>query len=469
MEKHEKAVISGIIAVAIIAVVVITLYEPAPTEEAMAGEATTTITEEWDRDTDTSNVFVMGNDNILYRIDTVVRGVTDCVDSDGGADSSVVGEITQATHVNPPSPEFADLAAYIKSNDQYPDTDVCHGQKKAFLVEWACGNDLPLEYWQAPGDDPVYKDSLLMLVAQVGPTLKQKLPKMGTCSNGVVEWHKGFVRIYSYPSSARITNYQNMEYLGRSPLFGLVVDKGLFQVRASIQSQSIIGYEELIVQPSSLENSGLMPIPGYAFNRVDIILGSACDNDAQCDASAEETCQNGVCRCSDECEGGVRECLSDTTYRRCQYVDDDPCYEWRDMTCLSGQVCVDGDCVAPTMPPGCEECTIPGIEETFSPGDLACVPGLDVAVCVRRAGDLCNQWYNVDYCDEPTPTCENGACVCMNDCWWENQKECDGDVLKTCITDEDPDPCMEWGNEITCVNGCSNGEQENRYDAACIE
>ncbi|MFC1752331.1 hypothetical protein ACFL96_02935 [Thermoproteota archaeon] len=39
MKKNEKIVISGIIAIAIIAVAVIMMYEPAPTEDAMAGEA----------------------------------------------------------------------------------------------------------------------------------------------------------------------------------------------------------------------------------------------------------------------------------------------------------------------------------------------------------------------------------------------------------------------------------------------
>ena len=171
----------------------------------------------------------------------------------------------------------------------------------------------------------------------------------------------------------------------------------------------------------------------------------------KCDSTL--VCQNGDCvqppeTCTDACVEGS-ECLNESDYHICQ-TDDSGCKIWSEpLTCDSGLVCQNGDCVPAGTP-----CT-----DTCSEGSK-CADNHSYQTCEDTNQDGCKEWSSA----KPCPTnysCENGSCVenqpvCTSQCSAKNAKRCNGKNIETC-DDYNKDGCLEWGNPQSCQYACSKG------------
>ena len=178
--------------------------------------------------------------------------------------------------------------------------------------------------------------------------------------------------------------------------------------------------------------------------------------DTYCDFT-KKTCENATCvclrtTCNDERTVNPETCAcecppdkplwtgSECKKEGCETVDD--CLHWyksQDAGCFQ---CVNGSCsVKPTY---CEN----------SKWVRECVDDGSQQPITRMIG-----------CEE-NQKCENGECVCDNkDLCTPGEKECDGDVLRTCV--EEANGCPRWMEQDCAETGFVNEKPGKCEDGRC--
>jgi hypothetical protein len=162
-----------------------------------------------------------------------------------------------------------------------------------------------------------------------------------------------------------------------------------------------------------------------------------------------ETCSNGVCSttCQDECdtEGDVQCTASEDGYQVCSTDHDiDACFEWGPViTCNQGEICQNGQCVAP-----CDCDFYPGICEPDAPNSTTPCP------CDPDCGTPCGA---DGHCDTWCPSGDDPDCSCV--CDYNEYCEADApDSDVTCSCDPDCEPheyaCSDDGH---CDTFCPAG------------
>lgn len=176
----------------------------------------------------------------------------------------------------------------------------------------------------------------------------------------------------------------------------------------------------------------------YACSEGDVYWYNSCnvkeDKKEEC---GSKSCSNGQCVdvCIDECvPQGETQCNGNTK-QTCGNYDSDSCLEWgNNVNCQYG--CSNGQC---------NTCT-PHSYSQCSEGDV--------------------YWYNSCNVREDKKQecgsngCSNGQCIpepCVDECSTSGAKQCSGSNLQTC-GNYDSDSCLEWGNNVNCPSGCSNGQ-----------
>lgn len=102
------------------------------------------------------------------------------------------------------------------------------------------------------------------------------------------------------------------------------------------------------------------------------------------------SCQEGKCRCTDDCSShGAVKCEGDG-YRTCTDIDADGCLEWASIVSCNGMICNNGSCAcADACSDNAKECS-----------------GTGVRTCTKDANG-CRIWSQVTPCENG---CENGSC-----------------------------------------------------------
>ncbi len=196
------------------------------------------------------------------------------------------------------------------------------------------------------------------------------------------------------------------------------------------------------------------------------------------DCAEGEFCNYGYCsgNCIDICdEAGVPQCEKDSTgmwhVAMCKDTDEDGCLDLYDaVPCGPAASCEDATCGTP--------CT-----DTCELGTVECDGDSLVAACWDFDQNGCNEMSEVATCDPATAPCEDGECggqpdPCEDDCLPGATMfdVLDGvATLFECVTDQDADVCLEWGNSSECpspglCNTMKNGcEEEVLVDDVVVE
>ena len=175
-----------------------------------------------------------------------------------------------------------------------------------------------------------------------------------------------------------------------------------------------------------------------------------------------QICADGQCvaPCADApCTvAGARSCLDPGTIVTCVDVDDDGCLEWgQAAACGEALVCSNGQCSATCS----DECTVVGSRRCEGPGWVE---------CGQWDGDPCLEWGSITTCDTGS-SCASGYCVagCQDECGQSGQTSCAGNAVRTC-GDTDPDACLEWGTPVPCTDGkvCVTGTCQAAAQAPAV-
>jgi hypothetical protein len=188
---------------------------------------------------------------------------------------------------------------------------------------------------------------------------------------------------------------------------------------------------------------------------LDWYMAQSCDPD--------EFCQYGYCsfNCIDLCEPaelGTTSCQKNSVGKwavaTCDDWDADGCLEWgNEQWCGPGASCVNSQCNG-----GCQD-LCPALGATQCAGDL------EVEGCFDTNGDGCLEWSVAGQCNADLGICKDGDCplyepTCTNECepgTTQCKLDDQGEAYEFwCVTDQDADPCREWGSPTKCAGGCSD-------------
>ncbi len=179
---------------------------------------------------------------------------------------------------------------------------------------------------------------------------------------------------------------------------------------------------------------------------------------------AGDLCTSGSCssNCLDDCdEAGVSECVKDSVgswhLATCKDSDEDGCLDLYTTTpCGPSAPCEDATCGTPCS----DACVL---------GTVECSGDSLIAACWDFDQNGCLEMSEVATCDPAVAPCEDGECggqpiPCEDDCL-AGAVMCevvDGvAMLFECVTDQDADVCLEWGNSSECPSPGACNEMKN--------
>lgn len=198
-------------------------------------------------------------------------------------------------------------------------------------------------------------------------------------------------------------------------------------------------------------------------NRLPIVLfallvAAGC-GDCGTDPPANNGQSNGDTNNGAECQPGERTCQDSQTLATCaRSADDTP--RLVTTTCLDTEECRDGDCVE--LPRDCDD--------TCTPPDTQCTPEGDVEQCADHDGDRCNEFGGAQsceagsYCDPDQGLCKETTCT---DQCSEGETSCEDDLITTCA--ENAQGCLDWGPAKECPQNQSCQAGECVDDATCTD
>ncbi len=115
------------------------------------------------------------------------------------------------------------------------------------------------------------------------------------------------------------------------------------------------------------------------------------------------------------------------------------------------------------------QCIVSCTNECSTSGAKQC-SGSNLQTCGNYDSDSCLEWGGDINCQYG---CSNGQCnpqPCVDECVPAGQTQCNGNTKQTC-GNYDSDSCLEWGNNVSCPNGCSNNQCNNQcsdeYPLSC--
>lgn len=230
-------------------------------------------------------------------------------------------------------------------------------------------------------------------------------------------------------------------------------------------------------------------------------------NDTGCSSYSSNIaqCTGKITTCSGECSPGMRECVSENSYRICGNYDEDPCYEWsQPYLCENYQKCESGYCKgtdcqgivqlifdsSSVRPSTWFKAIITGVrgnctgkyaywskENVVTPQKWDCKMSLSTIPpdpscllvspsqigtytywgCIDMNGDGDCEDYGERNSAQLIVQSEQPSC--QNECSQQGIQECVNTTQYRICGNYDSDPCLEWSSPINCSAGqtCQNG------------